>query len=85
MYLKMYLDKVLLDQALIEYEGLLTCSERQEHQERLATELAMKHAKKIKQSNTVPMFAIVVQSQLNLFSEYKIDNLINEQDEQKAE
>lgn len=58
MMLRMYIGAVLIESVPLFYEGLASCSERQDFQERLARELAQKHMTKIKASGREPVFFV---------------------------
>ena len=44
----MYINKILVSSRSLEYEGLITCEDREQLQEKIATELILKHREKIK-------------------------------------
>lgn len=70
MWLQMIIGRKLIDQIEIYYEGMVTCAEREEYQQRVAQELNQKHLDKVKFSNEKPVFLVIgQQSKLN----YMID------------
>ena len=54
----MYIGGILISYMPINYEGLLTCDDRQSLQERMAGELIQKHRGKIRMSLQMPEFFV---------------------------
>ncbi len=62
----MYIGRVLVDQTLIEFNGMDTATERQLHGEALAMDMHIKHHKRVRHSKEKPQFFIDhVQSKIN--------------------
>ena len=58
MLLKMYIGRVLVDQTTIEYEGMHTATERQQHGESIALDMYLRHYRRIRTAHEIPVFFI---------------------------
>lgn len=58
LFLQMWIGHVLVDRTEIEYEGMLSSAEKQQHQEKIACNLVEKHNVKIRESKEWPQFFI---------------------------
>lgn len=66
MQLAMYISNILIACIPLEYEGLLSCSDKQELQEKIAAELTVKHNGKISLVDERPQFFVEgVESKMN--------------------
>lgn len=67
MLLKMYLANILIEAVEVDYEGLISCEEKQNYHEKIATELLKKHrGKMILSQDRKPVFYVSgVQSKMN--------------------
>ena len=54
----MYIGNILIVSVPLEYEGLLTCDDRQQLQEKIAAELILKHTGKIILTRERPEFFV---------------------------
>ena len=54
----MYINKILVSSISLEYEGLLTCEDREHLQEKIAAELILKHKRKIILTGTKAEFYV---------------------------
>jgi hypothetical protein len=74
MYLKMYIGKLLVARWEIEFTGMHTAMERQQHGEEIALDMYIKHYDKVRQSKQKPVFFIDhVQSKMNYQAITKIN------------
>ncbi|MDB5211567.1 MAG: hypothetical protein JWQ30_2394 [Sediminibacterium sp.] len=70
MWLQMIIGKMVIDQCAIEYDGLLTCTERQQYQERAAVEMKNKNIRQVKLAMKEPEFYVIGQaSRINSMEE----------------
>jgi hypothetical protein len=58
MRLNVYLCNILLASVPVEYDGLVSCEERQKYHERLAAELLEAHVDKLEQTREQPLFIV---------------------------
>jgi len=66
MFLKMYIGAVYVARAEIEFTGMHTAMERQQHAENIAQDLHIKHFNKTRRGKKKPVFFIDnVQSRMN--------------------
>jgi hypothetical protein len=66
MWLKMYIGKIFVDRYKLDYTEMITSTEIQQYQERIACELYQKHIGNIRQSDPKPEFFVEgVKSKMN--------------------